>query len=474
MKQYPSFSIDLTLKSIQYSMHMSRMMNFSFFKKILPFLSILLTVLIIMSCSDNPSNPNNEPEPDPNPDPDPEVTVGTLEINTITTGLDPNPVGYTVEVENQGNVQAGPNDTQTMEDIEEGTYLVELMEIEDHCTLESENPVSVNVVAEETAQVKFEVDCKGIFRDKIVFFRTTSQSALRYYQKGVGYSMAASSYYTMNYDGSDLKKAVDLTQKGQVYFDSDISPDGTKMVIAYSENVDGMRKNFRIAIVDAYNNEMNYLINESTDTHYFEAVFSPDGTKIAFTGRSDSGLFSDIYIMNIDGSNMVNVTNSEELERHPDWSPGGTQLVFQRSSTSYKYQGIFVINTDGSGLKLINKSDLEFTNPQWSPNGDKIAVVGSQTDPYYYQEIYVMNSDGSNPTMVTTSKAGEGIYYGSPKWSPDESKLLFTSNRDGDPDDEFGYSYVPMDIFTVNTDGSDLVNFTNTSNIGESNLMWSP
>lgn len=419
------------------------------------------------SCSENPSSPSPKVEPDPNQDPNPEVTTGKIEISIVTTGLDPNPRGYTINIENEDAVEAGPNETITSEDIEEGSYSVELTDVEDHCTLQSENPVAVEVIAEETASVEFEVTCKGIFREKIVFFRAQSQN------KKSGNSKLSESYFTMNYDGSDLEKVADLTQNGRVYFSSDISPDGTKMVIAYSENINGSYTNYRIAIIEAYDNELKYLIDESEDIQYFQPVFSPDGTKIAFTGRGFGGVFGDIFIMNTDGSGLVNVTNSEELEESPSWSPDGTQIIFRQESTSYKDLGIFVINTDGSGLKLIKNSEMELTSPQWSPDGDKIAVVGSQFEPYYYQEIYVMNIDGSSITKVA-GKQGESIYYSNLTWSPDGSRLLFASNRDGNPDDEFGYAYVPMDIFTINADGSNLMNFTNTPNIDESNLMWSP
>lgn len=433
-----------------------------FYKSRVLFFSLLITGILATSCSDNPGNAPSEPEPEP--EPNEEITVGNLEIKTITTGLDPEPRGYTVVVQDVESIETDANDTVVSEDLDAGTYTIELTEIEDHCTVESENPVTANVIAEETASVDFQVNCKGIFRDKIVFFRSQSQNS-----KAMS-SLATQSYYAMNYDGSGMAKVNDFSLDGSINFASNISPDGTKIVVVYSEN---SGTDTQIAIINAYEDELIFLNDSVEGTTYSFPVFSPDGTKIAYIKSSDSFRKKDIYMMNSDGSNEVQITNSEELEESVGWSSDGAKIVYHRSSKDYKYQGIFSINKDGTNQQLIINSDLEFTNPVWSPNGNKLAVVGSKMDPYYYQEIYIMNNDGTNIRKVV-SKQGESIYYSGLQWTPDSNKILFLSNRDGDPHDEFGYAYEPMDIFSINVDGSNLANLTNSKDSDESNLMLSP
>lgn len=426
------------------------------------FITLVILIFLGISCSDNPSS--NKPEPEPEPEP-----MGSVQVKTITKGLDPNPRGYTVDISNVEIFQIDANATIKSEEIEEGNYSVELTDIEDHCTIQSENPVIVEVNAGETSSVEFEIECKGIFRNNIVFFRPQSQSAK------FAKSMVTHSYYTLKPDDSNIQNAGNLTKDGYVHFLSDISPDGTKMVIAFAENKNGVRSNYRIAIVNAYDNSIHYLIEESDDTNYYHPVFSPDGDQIAFTGYSDNGLFGDIYVMDADGANVTKVTNTEDLDEQPDWSPDGTQLIFQRSSSDYKHMGIFTININGSDERLISDSDLEFSSPHWSPDGNQILVVGSQRDEngYSYSEIYTMNSDGSSIKKVA-GKKGQGIFHSAPRWSPDGNTIIFSSNRSGEPDEEFGYSYEPYDLFKVNKDGSDLMNLTNSSEISETNAMWSP
>jgi Tol biopolymer transport system component len=69
-------------------------------------------------------------------------------------------------------------------------------------------------------------------------------------------------------------------------------------------------------------------------------------------------------------------------------------------------------------------------------------------------EIYVMDADGSNKIKVSP----EGHYAYDPKWSPDGSKIVFTSHREGEVD-QFGNR--ALEIYTVNADGSNLTNISN-------------
>lgn len=435
-------------------------------------ITFCLFMVLAVSCSDNPSS--SEPEPEPEPEPNEEAS-GIVEVITTTTGLGPNPMGYTVDITDVENFQINANATVTSEEIEVGSYTVELTGVENHCAVQSENPKTINVTENQTTTVEFEIECEGIFRDQIVFFRSQSQNAFKYSKGMARNSMVTSSYYTMNPDGSDIQRAGDLNLDGYVYFFSDISPDGTKMVIAFSENRDGSRSNYRIAIVEAYDSSIQYIIEESDDINYFESVFSPDGTQIAFTGYSTRGLFSDIYVMDADGSNMMKVTNTDELDSQPSWSPDGNRLIFQRDSNDYQYMGLYSVNVDGSGERLINGSELEFSGAEFSPDGNQIVATGTQLDQdgYSYGEVYVMDSDGSNVEMIA-GKEGRSIYHSTPRWSPDGNFIIFSSNRAGEPDDEFGYSYQPHDLFRINSDGSNLMNLTNSSGISESNVMWSP
>ena len=52
---------------------------------------------------------------------------------------------------------------------------------------------------------------------------------------------------------------------------------------------------------------------------------SPDGSRIAFVSTRDGNY--EVYVMNLDGSRVQRITNSEERDDYPTWHPNGTQLV---------------------------------------------------------------------------------------------------------------------------------------------------
>lgn len=161
--------------------------------------------------------------------------------------------------------------------------------------------------------------------------------------------------------------------------------------------------------------------------------------KIAF--GSDRGGESDIYVMDSDGSNLINVTNNSAADFMPVWSPDGNKIAFTSKRDSD--DEIYIMDNGGSNLiKLTNNpaSDSELT---WSPDGNKIAFSSDRDGNY---EIYIMDNDGSNPINLTYHPAYDRL----PAWSPDGNKIAFTSDRDGNGE-----------IYLMNVDGSKLINLTN-------------
>jgi Tol biopolymer transport system component len=149
--------------------------------------------------------------------------------------------------------------------------------------------------------------------------------------------------------------------------------------------------------------------------------------KIAFV------LHSDIYTMNINGSDRKQVTATSDfegnaIEEHdPAWSPDHKKIAFSRTRTEHSgssasseaVTAIYVMNADGSGERKL--LDWNTASPTWSPDGKNIAFA---TD----NGIHVMNANGSGePERLTP--ATEGISYTDLAWSPDGEKIAFVSNR---------------------------------------------
>ena len=121
-------------------------------------------------------------------------------------------------------------------------------------------------------------------------------------------------------------------------------------------------------------------------------AWSPDGAKIAFTSVR-SGNFGDIYVVNVDGSGVTNLTNHSSGGYHPAWSPDGAKIAFTSvrsgnlGDSSHNFGDIYVVNVDGSGVTNLTNHSSSNYHPAWSPDGTKIAF---QSDRDGNPEIYVV------------------------------------------------------------------------------------
>lgn len=155
--------------------------------------------------------------------------------------------------------------------------------------------------------------------------------------------------------------------------------------IAYfTEFVEGNPELFKIDI-------RNGAVTRITNTPTSETMpdVSPDGAKLAFIRESR------LWTMNADGTGAVQlITVSSQTQ--PDWSPDGTKIVFI-SETSGK-QNIHVINADGSNEVQVTNSAINLQNPTWSPDGTKILFDKANED-----DIYIINADGTGETQLSAT-----------------------------------------------------------------------
>jgi TolB protein len=164
-----------------------------------------------------------------------------------------------------------------------------------------------------------------------------------------------------------------------------------------------------------------------TDTDYtdYYPSLSPDGAQIVFASRRGSTF--DIYIMDSDGRNVRNLTNGFGQSAAPDISPDGSRIVFASTSPGYEVQNIFVMNIDGSGItQLTFETEAQQVDPHWSPDGMQIAFASNRSG---NNELYIINADGSGLRQLTSG----AIVGGRSDWSPDGQHIAFyggsTDNR---------------------------------------------
>jgi Tol biopolymer transport system component len=192
-------------------------------------------------------------------------------------------------------------------------------------------------------------------------------------------------------------------------------------------------------------------------------ALSPDGNKVAFTvpvlelGMGGAVVSDwDIYTSNTDGTGIFNVTNHPGVDRwRPAWSPSGTELAFCSTREEPGNDDIYLINADGTNPRRLTSNTADDGSPAWSPDGSRIAFVSNRDG---NPEIYVIGVDGLGLTRLTDFPGTDEW----PAWSRDGSQIAFASNREGG-----------MDVFVMNADGSNVSRLTEASLPGTL-PSWSP
>ncbi len=160
-------------------------------------------------------------------------------------------------------------------------------------------------------------------------------------------------------------------------------------MIAFDSESDGNRDIF-VMMPDG--SSMTNLTNHGAND--FDPVWSPDGSAIAFLSDrgNEQGEGRYVFLMKADGSDVKQLSSMPN-SAYPDWSPLGSQVAFSHNDD------IFVINVDGSGEMNLTESEEQDGQPKFSPDGQQIAWISRIGDNSF---IYVMDVDGGNPQQITT------------------------------------------------------------------------
>jgi len=222
-----------------------------------------------------------------------------------------------------------------------------------------------------------------------------------------------------------------------------------------------------IYVMNSDGTELTNLTNTPDDMFEAPPIWSPDGTRLMFAscalGSCDGydGPY-EIHSVNSDGTDLKNLTNTPHIhETYPSWSPDGTRIAFAsctlgRCDVHYGPYDIYVMNSDGTELtNLTDTPDWHESYPVWSPDGTQIMFrLGS--------DLHVMDDDGSNWRKLTNNLG----QVRAPDWSPDGARIVFSA--DTDLDDHF-------EIWMVDVGGSHPGNLTRLTEIGDSRYpTWSP
>jgi len=259
--------------------------------------------------------------------------TGSIEVMLNMTGSDLDPDGCTVSVDDLVARAIEADGSVTFSDLEAGVHSVELYDLSGNCVVSGENPRAVSVAAGQTSETTFEVTCAALTGSLEVLTITTGD--------------------TLDADGYTL-----------TLYGATIETIGANDILTFSELAAG-RHTVKLGDV-AVNCEvsgwsfrlLSVAAGLTTHTTFLVSCRAALFDRFVFYSWRDGT--PEIYVMETDGSNPVNLSGNPAYDTGPALSPDGTRIAFASDRDGNESE-IYVMDADGSNpVRLTNNSASDY------------------------------------------------------------------------------------------------------------------
>ncbi|MEA2722939.1 MAG: TolB protein, partial [Gemmatimonadales bacterium] len=352
-------------------------------------------------------------------------TSGTLEISTTTTGPEPDPNGYSVQVDDRPPRAIAPTAIFTLTNVTPGNHTVRLGEIAANCTVSVDNPQTVSITAGDTTPVGFSVAC------------SPTTGSLRITAVTSGPSPDAGGYVVVvdgppgRTLGANAAISINLPTGGH-----------TVALTGVAENcsvAEGLSRD--ISVTGGATTEVTFVVTCTPTTEIkittitAGSAVDPDGYEVRLDGGAGLAIGSNATLSLEEPAlgphelTLSGVASNCHLEggdtRTVEVVPGSTAVSFNLTclgadaliaftSSSFDLLAVFTISPDGSGLRNLTPDGEFESTPVWSPDGRRILFTNDV-------DLFVMNADGSGRVKLADGDLGIVDHC----WSPDGRLIAY-------------------------------------------------
>ncbi len=157
------------------------------------------------------------------------------------------------------------------------------------------------------------------------------------------------------------------------------------------------------------------------DGYDAEGSYSPDGKRIVFTSFRDGN--AEIYVMDADGKNPKRITNTPGYDGGPFFSPDGKKIIYRSDRKDNDLLQVFINNTEGTAERALTNNEHVNWGPYFHPDSRHILYATSRHGHQNY-EVYLMDTETGKEERITFHDGFDGL----PVFSPDGKRMMWTSS----------------------------------------------